>query len=419
MKRGLLLLMVMCFVTVTAASSHLPADTLCADTLRINYPLSRTHFDPDYMGNDAVVERIIDYLQRSPRMDSIIIRSFASPEGPLENNARLARNRGLTAQKYLLELSKEYRYLSAPLIIIDDTPENWHGLRELIVKEYNRPDRDKVLEIIDAEGIGTETRKWRLQQLDGGNTWRYILRNYMPRLRYAEWTFVLVPPPLLSNIISLNINKLPPPLLDSISGSIPVPEPDDYKTLFALKSNLLYDALTMLNFSVEVPFSIGKQKFSVLAQHQFPWWLNEKNNKCFRFLSTGVEGRWWFRPQPRVATDKRLKRDALTGHFVGVYGLSGKWDFQYNRKGCYQGEFWSVGIDYGYSMPIGKRLNLEFSFALGYASIPYRHYLPSEDWSILYRDPNKHGRWHYFGPTRAEVSLVIPIYNKFKKGGLR
>ena len=63
-------------------------------------------------------------------------------------------------------------------------------------------------------------------------------------------------------------------------------------------------------------------------------------------------------------------------------------------------------------MPIGKFLNLELTLSAGYASIPYQHYVPTDDWEILIMDRNNAGRMHYFGPTKAEVSFVIPIREK-------
>ena len=74
-------------------------------------------------------------------------------------------------------------------------------------------------------------------------------------------------------------------------------------------------------------------------------------------------------------------------------------------------------MSYGYSMPIGRYLNLEFSISAGYASIAHRGYTPSSDYNILWRDYEKIGRWHYLGITKAQVSLVIPITIKVKKGG--
>lgn len=113
----------------------------------------------------------------------------------------------------------------------------------------------------------------------------------------------------------------------------------------------------------------------------------------------------------------------MTGHFLGLYGWGGKSDIQAGRDfGCYQFEFISAGLTYGFAFPISKHLNLELSLSAGYANIPYRHYIPTDDWQILIRDRNNAGTLHYFGLTKAEVSLVIPIrvkvpYNKTIGGG--
>ena len=190
-------------------------------------------------------------------------------------------------------------------------------------------------------------------------------------------------------------------------------------TMFALKTNLLYDALSLVNYSIEVPIT---ERFSALWYHQFPWWTwgEADNQYCIRFLSMGAEGRWWFKPKPRPQMGKSVQRDKLMGHFVGLYAESGKWDFEWGRDICHQGEHWSVGLSYGYSMPLGRHLNMEFSISVGYASIAYRKYEPSEDYEILWHDPVKHGRWHYFGPTKLQVSLVYPILmTTKKKGGLK
>ena len=70
-------------------------------------------------------------------------------------------------------------------------------------------------------------------------------------------------------------------------------------------------------------------------------------------------------------------------------------------------------------MPIGKYLNMEFTISVGYANIDYQHYIPTDDFSLLVRDPEMAGKLHYIGPTKAEISLVIPIRAKTKKGGKR
>ena len=63
---------------------------------------------------------------------------------------------------------------------------------------------------------------------------------------------------------------------------------------------------------------------------------------------------------------------------------------------------------------------MEFSISAGYARIPYQHYIPTDDYSILLKDNDLAGTLHYFGPTKAEISLVIPIRaTYYRKGGAR
>ncbi|MBO7305749.1 MAG: DUF3575 domain-containing protein, partial [Bacteroidales bacterium] len=157
---------------------------------------------------------------------------------------------------------------------------------------------------------------------------------------------------------------------------------------------------------------------SILYEQHFPWWLTESNKFCIQHLSFGGEFRWWFLPKTKEATAKLAKRDALVGHFLGLHGWGGKGDIQIGRNfGCYQYEFWSAGLTYGYAMPLSKHLNVEFAISVGYANIPYRHYIPTEDWEILIKDPKKVGTLHYFGPTKVQVNLVVPI--RMKRGGAR
>lgn len=369
-------------------------------------------------------------MSTSPRIDSITIHSYASPEGPYGFNKKLADKRGKAAKRYILANIPRYRKWDDSIIKISPTAENWEGLREEVLNSYTRSDRNKVLEILDKPGLSDAQRKKQLRRLDRGRSWQWILKNIMPKLRYATWISVWYPveKPISSwampgkEASSIEIVK---PTFEIPVRSVNMPEllltdsfeEIDRKTIVALKSNMLYDALSLVNYSIEVPFC--GDKFSALYYHQFPWWTwGENDNKyCIRFLSIGAEGRWWFKPEPRPETAKYNKRDRLVGHFVGLYGESGKYDFERRRDVCYQGEFWSVGLSYGYSMPITRWLNLELSVSAGYASIAHRGYSPSPDYSVLWRDYDKVGRWHYFGITKAQVSLVLPFRINVKKGG--
>lgn len=63
---------------------------------------------------------------------------------------------------------------------------------------------------------------------------------------------------------------------------------------------------------------------------------------------------------------------------------------------------WSAGIEYGYSLPVARRLNLDFTIGLGWIGGKYHEYLPMDDCYVW----QSTSRLDYFGPTRLEVSLV-------------
>lgn len=422
--KGLVILLISgcCGALLPLRAQAMP-DSLSHDTYSLYYILDRINIEEDYLDNAFQISRIRDILTRSPRIDSIAIYAYASPEGTYGRNVWLAQKRAEAAKQFILSNMPSRSTLLPENIHLYPMGENWQGLQEELEQNYHRPNRDKVMRIMRSD-VGTETKKYRLRQLDNGYTYHMIIKDHMPRLRVATWICIYVP---MADAITISVKEdltsadaqLVVPQLPTFTPLESTTELHHRKTIMAVKTNLLYDALTLLNYSVEVP--IGK-RYSALLYHQFPWWRwGEANNEyCIRFLSLGAEGRWWFKPQPRLSGERGIWRDKLVGHFLGLYAESGKWDFEFGRSVCHQGEHWSVGLSYGFSMPIGKRLNLEFSLSAGYASIPYRKYAPSEDYEHLWRDPVKHGRWNYFGPTKAQVSLVLPITVKTsKKGGDR
>lgn len=413
-KRVLMLLYAM-FVFAFGLWAKSGEDTSIVRKFRISYPINEIELYEDYLGNKAALETIKEHFRKSPRIDSIVIYSYASPEGPYNWNKYLARERGKRAKRYLLEHMPAERNFPDSLIIINPTAENWIGLYEMVQEQYPYSDKGEVLELLSRQDISNDKKKALLKTMNGRRPWRYIRSEILPELRFATWIAEWVHVPRVSAVSPVADIRTDFTLssgydirnVDIVNTAPRIPS-DSSKIILALKTNLLYDALSFLNFSIEVP--LYKDKLSILYYHQFPWWTwgQASNEFCVRYLSIGGEARYWFNPPKR-----------FNGHFVGVYSESGKYDFEFKRKICYQGEFWNAGLSYGYAMEVGRNLNLEFSLSVGYMSIAYRGYTPSEDYEILWRDPDKVGRWHYIGPTKAQISLVVPIKVKTRKGGGR
>ena len=295
------------------------------------------------------------------------------------------------------------------------------------VLESDVPHKDEVLDILnnvpiwvfDNKGNIIDGRKRRLGMLYGGSVYKWLLYNVFPDVRRTT--------------VRVRFNKMPPlasaihriedvavvqevqeyEILPPIPPMPIVDVPDTYrKTVLAFKTNLLTTAVSWLNVGMEIPFA--KNKMSFVYDHQFPWWTfgENKNEFCMRHLQMSAELRWWFYSRKKPATRHNIVRDRLSGHFLAAYGMVGKYDFQWQRKICYQGEYWSAGLTYGYSTPIANGVNLEFYISAGYAVIPYRHYFPANDYSELFFDPEGSGKLKYIGPTKAGISLIFPITAK-------
>ena len=371
----------------------------------IHYRFDRVDVDSSYMDNAAAIDTIRFCLTHSVHIDSITVYAWASPEGGYPHNKWLSEKRAAAAKELLLSLAADTTKLNEGKIKISPLAENWPGLLELVEKDYHRANRERLLRILRVEGIGEETRKWRIRNLDDGETWNYLKRHYMKQLRSATWVCVWT-----------SVGAIAP--LPEIRDSLRAPQSGLGRTVeavgrpvsefsFAVKTNLPADLVTAVNLGVEVPLG---ENFSLNAHFTFPWWTAGPygNKYALQMLDAEGELRWWFAPG----------EERLQGHYVALQGGGGKFDLQWGRDiGCYQCYNWGVGLSYGYSMSLSEHWNLEFALTLGYLAIDYQHYVPSPDWSVLIRDDAKAGVLHYFGPTGLKVSLVYPFH--IQRGGRR
>jgi hypothetical protein len=335
----------------------------------------------------------------------VTIYSWASPEGGIKFNTYLSRERGKTAKKLLLSLSPDSAKFNSGKIKLSPIAENWLGLEKIVEERYFRHDRDKVLKILRTKGISDETRKWRLQQLNEGYSWKILVRRYMPELRAATWICVwaevIDPMPEVAAIVAKAMAEERPIVQEQRAIALPTESfVPTRKTILAFRSNLLVPAL---NIGLEVPI---KYNWSVGFDYYYPWAVSKYNHWCTEMLGWFIDGKYWFPGIFNTWSDD----NKLIGHAIGVYAGIGYYDYQ-NRKRGAQGEYLDVGVDYTYARPIANnKLRLEFNIGFGAIRTYYRTYQPSSDYTDLIKDPGiKYHSTNIIGPTRASVSLVLPI----------
>ncbi len=268
--------------------------------------------------------------------------------------------------------------------------EDWKDFYRQVYENYRSNNREEVLKLLRDNGgySWDELTKSFVPEYGGFTRVRYVWRASDDILQCAAITA----PPLSAPDEGLDFpDEVPEPMPED-----PGPEREGGYTP-AIKTNLLYDAATVLNASLELP--IGR-RFSLIVEDVFPWWKwgENKNQYCVQIWEIGFEPRWWFKSNGN-----------LKGHFIGLYGKSAMFDLQYDRKFCYQGEYWSAGVSYGYACSLGRYLQIEFSVSVGYMPITYRQYMPDDAYEHLYLNSDRTGTLKYFGPTKASISLVLPI----------
>lgn len=149
---------------------------------QFHFPVNQVTIYPEYMGNPAELKKVQALIEDDDikYISHITVHAYASPEGSLPNNVRLAQGRAASLKQLLME---RYQF-SDSIFTVKSTPEDWDGFRQLVVAS-DLPDKAAVLAIID-NNKGLDEKERQLKML--GKTYTYILREWFPRLRHLSYT---------------------------------------------------------------------------------------------------------------------------------------------------------------------------------------------------------------------------------------
>lgn len=380
-----------------------------SDTLEVYFRQGYSLWEPNFKNNGKRLEAFVERFKKL-RKDTVLyniskihIIAGCSPEGRWELNQRLSKNRA----KRIRTVLKNYISLPDSVIVEDSRGINWKGLEEL-VEASDMEYKDEVLNILHTapEYVNkVEARKLRLAYLRDGKPWEYMYKHFFPILRsfnlqiVIEWEKVaqhMKIEPVAGSIDSLELKKPEMPALSAPVQPIFTPEVSVVDELppfyMAAKTNMLYDLAMVPNVGVE--FYLGKN-YSLSANWMYSWWKKHTWHWFWRTYGGDIEVRKWF--------GEKAQEKPLQGWHAGVYTQMITYDFETGGRG-YLGDRWTWGggVSIGYSMPIKRRLNLDFTLGLGYLGGEYKEYLPIDDCYVWQTTKNR--RW--FGPTKLEVTLV-------------
>ncbi|MDU1891672.1 MAG: DUF3868 domain-containing protein [Dysgonomonas sp.] len=176
------------YITPPAEKEKVRSDTHSA---RLNFKVNRYEILHNFGNNAQIlmeVGEIINELRNDPNLTvtEFLITGYASPEGNYDSNMKLSENR---AKSFVNYLSKTYN-ISPSTIKTDWKGEDWEGLKNVVSGLY-LDNKQQILDIINNES-NIQTRKIKLKQLSGGETYRMLLHDYYPPLRRNEYTISYV-----------------------------------------------------------------------------------------------------------------------------------------------------------------------------------------------------------------------------------
>lgn len=168
---------------------------------------------------------------------------------------------------------------------------------------------------------------------------------------------------------------------------------------FAIKTNLIYDALANINLGVEAKlaprwtldvnadfnnwtFSEGKRYKHWMAQPEIRYWLCEAMHG--NFFALELHGGQY-----------NMGAIDLGFSFLGT-------DYRKLKFNRYQGWYAGAGLTYGHAWMLAKHWNIEAEIGIGWSYTRYDRY-PCHYCGTVKEKDQPH---QYFGPTKAALNIV-------------
>ncbi len=414
--------------------------------ISVHFRVSSHEVERSYLGNGEALDSLASII-KGGAVRSIEVIGSSSPEGDSRSNERLAVARAEAVAGWIvdnLDVPSEKIHISS---VGSD-----YGLLRDAVAGSDVSYRDEVLDIIDNiplwifddGGRIVGGRKHSLMNLRGGDAWRDMSVRFFPGIRKSAVLIIrtvksesseeqadipeepekiteepdtqaVAPAVVATEQPAEAIEEVPAP--EESNKELPATDSStEYsdKSVLAIKTNLLEDALLIPNVGLEVHLGKG---WSIGASWKYAWWNSDRINWYWRTYGGDITIRKYFGRNSAM----------LRGHHLGIYGQIYTYDFELGGDGIIGGQpggnisdrfNYGGGLEYGYSFRIAERLNLDLSLGFGYSGGQFHEYVPVDGCYVWQAIKNR----HYIGPTKAEVSLIWLLGKKKsdnKKGGVR
>jgi hypothetical protein len=218
-----------------------------------------------------------------------------------------------------------------------------------------------------------------------------------PPVEVNEPRFDEQPASFQEEVVAIPVPEVESPaFLKDYTIGIPLQPAKQYGPVWAIKTNLIYDATSTINVGME--FRLNNCLTLELPLNINLWTFD--NNVKFKHYLVQPELRYWI-------------HESFNGHFLGTHlhyarfnagGINVPNAFPLLKDNRLDGNLYGFGFSYGYQWYLGKRWSMEATFGFGYAYADYGIYGCRECDQQTGR-----GYHHYFGPSKLGLSVLYMI----------
>lgn len=157
-------------------------------TANIRFLINQTNVRKSELGSDelAALKQRLAEAQNDAKLEveGINIASYASPDGGVKLNTRIAEGREKNTQKYLNETLKKNKIKEFGELTADFTPQDWEGFQELVAAS-NIQDKDLIISVLSMYK-DPEQREREIRNLSA--VFDQLAEEILPQLRKSRIT---------------------------------------------------------------------------------------------------------------------------------------------------------------------------------------------------------------------------------------
>ena len=152
----------------------------------IRFLINQANIRPDQLKSEQIISLQNELIEANNagnrQIEEINIQSYASPDGALDFNERLAENREKNTQKYLKDQLKKDKITEFGNLTAQFTAEDWEGFQKLVAAS-NIQDKDLILSVLSMYK-DPEQREKEIRNLS--SVFEQLADQILPQLRYSR-----------------------------------------------------------------------------------------------------------------------------------------------------------------------------------------------------------------------------------------